>query len=404
MDIEQSSILLTGLLLLLGLLAGQLANRVGIPRVVAYVATGTLFSPEQLGHFFHSEINQWMEPLTHISLGIIAFVIGGSISWTQLKRIGRSILGIALSESIGAVLIVFFALLLFAPQLDGIPVHIVAMGFAAMAATTAPAATIAVLHQYRAKGIFSTTLLGVVALDDALGIIFFSIALALFSDGSIGINIEIALLEIILALFVGLIAGFVVAKLSNHIHPKALLLPLTLGSILLITGLSEAIHLSPLLASMAMGFSSRLFLYSAGDKLFGSIDFLEETVFLLFFTLAGTHFNIHVFLFHLDLIFVYFFARIIGKILGSAIGAKLTNSPIQITRWIGLALIPQAGVAVGLALTLSHQPQFKEIGLIIVNVILATTLLYELIGPLATRFALKQAGEITDQQEDDLIQ
>lgn len=404
MDIEQSSILLTGLLLLLGLLAGQLANRVGIPRVVAYVATGTLFSPEQLGHFFHSEINQWMEPLTHISLGIIAFVIGGSISWTQLKRIGRSILGIALGESIGAVLIVLLALLLFSPQLDGIPAHIVAMGFAAMAATTAPAATIAVLHQYRAKGIFSTTLLGVVALDDALGIIFFSVALALFSDGSIGINIEIALLEIILALFVGLIAGFVVAKLSNHIRPKALLLPLTLGSILLITGLSEAIHLSPLLASMAMGFSSRLFLYSAGDKLFGSIDFLEETVFLLFFTLAGTHFNIHVFLFHLDLIFVYFFARIVGKMLGSAIGAKLTRSPIQITRWIGLALIPQAGIAVGLALTLSHQPQFKEIGLIIVNVILATTLLYELIGPLATRFALKQAGEITDQQEDDLIQ
>ena len=144
-----------------------------------------------------------------------------------------------------------------------------------------------------------------------------------------------------------------------------------------------------------MGFSSRLFLYSAGDKLFGSIDFLEETVFLLFFTLAGTHFHSLVFVQHIDLILVYFFARIVGKIIGSAFGAKITKAPILVTRWLGFALIPQAGVAVGLALTLSHQAEYKEISLIIVNVILATTLIYELIGPLATRFALQKAGEIS---------
>ena len=166
------------------------------------------------------------------------------------------------------------------------------------------------------------------------------------------------------------------------------------GYILVASSLAEMFNLSALLTSMTLGFSARHFLYSAGDKLFGSIDFLEETVFLLFFTLAGTHFHVNVFLQHIDLILVYFFARIIGKILGSACGAKITKSPILVTRWLGFALIPQAGVAVGLALTLSHHTEFNEISIIIMNVILATTLIYELIGPLAARFALQKSGEI----------
>ena len=395
MDIEHSNILLLGLLLLSGLFAGQLASKVGIPRVAAYVLTGALFSPEFLGHFFQENSKDWSQPLTHSALGIIAFIIGGSITLEQLQRMGKSLIGIALGESLGAMAIVFLGFMLLVPQLNGIPPVSIALAFAAISATTAPAGTIAVLHQYRAKGVLSTTLLGVVALDDALGIIFFSVVLALLSGGSIERNIEIAFFEITVAVLLGIIAGWLLARLAAYIQQKVLLLPLTLGFILMVLGFAEMFHFSSILSAMALGFSSRLFLYSAGDKLFGSIDFLEETVFLLFFTLAGTHFHSSVFLQHFDLILIYFFARIVGKIIGSAFGAKITKTPILVTRWLGFALIPQAGVAVGLALTLSHQAEFKEVSSIILNVILATTLIYEFIGPITTRFALQKAGEIS---------
>ena len=391
----KSNILILGLLLLSGLFAGQIANKFSIPRVAAYVFVGALFSPEFLGHYFHGTSDDWSEPLISIALGIIAFIIGGSITTGQLKRVGKSMIGIALGESLGAMAMVFLGFMIVAPQLDGIPAISIALAFAAISATTEPAGTIAVLHQYRAKGPLSTTLLGVVALDDALGIIFFSVVLALLSGGSIEQNFEIALFEIGIAVVLGIIAGWLLAILAAYVRQKMLLLPLTLGSILTVLGLAEIFHFSAILSAMALGFSARLFLHSAGDKLFGSIDFLEETVFLLFFTLAGTHFHSSVFFQHLDLILVYFFARILGKIIGSAFGAKITKAPIQVTRWLGFALIPQAGVAVGLALTLSQQAEFKEISSIILNVILATTLIYELIGPLAARFALQKAGEIS---------
>ncbi len=398
MDVEQSNILLLGLLLLSGLFAGQIASRIGIPRVAAYVLTGTLFSPELLGHYFQASADDWSQPLINVALSLIAFIIGGSITTAQLQRMGKSMLGIALGESLGAIGLVFLGLMILAPQLDGIPLISIALAFAAISATTEPAGTIAVLHQYRAKGPLSTTLLGVVALDDALGIIFFSVVIAMLSGGSIEHNIEIALFEIGVAVILGVIAGWFLAKLAGYIQRKTMLLPLTLGSILAVSGLAEMFHFSALLSAMALGFSSRLFLYSAGDKLFGSIDFLEETVFLLFFTLAGTHFHSSVFLQHIDLILVYFFARIVGKIIGSTLGAKITKAPILVTRWLGFALIPQAGVAVGLALTLSQQEEFKEISLIIVNVILANTMITEFIGPITARFALQKAGEISGRK------
>ncbi|NOQ15554.1 MAG: hypothetical protein GQ581_00685 [Methyloprofundus sp.] len=394
MDITNSHILLLGLLLLLGLFAGQFANKLGIPRVAAYVLMGTLFSPELLGQFFQADSADWAQPIIHIALGIIAFIIGGSITIAQLQRMGKSMIGIALGESIGAVILVFLGIIFLAPDLEGGQLVFVAMVFAAIAATTAPAGTIAVLHQYRAKGALSTTLLGVVALDDALGIIFFSVVMAFLSGGSLEQNVEVALLGIAGAVLMGLFAGWLLAKFAVHVQNKSMLLPLTLGAIMVVASLAELLDIPALLATMALGFAARLFLYSAGDKLFGSIDFLEETVFLAFFTLAGTHFHLAVFFQHVDLILVYFFARIAGKVIGSAFGAKVSKAPLLVRRWLGLALIPQAGVAVGLALTLGHQAEFQEISLIIVNVILATTLIYELIGPLTARYALKKAGEI----------
>jgi Kef-type K+ transport system membrane component KefB len=129
------------------------------------------------------------------------------------------------------------------------------------------------------------------------------------------------------------------------------------------------------------------------------IEYFEELVFIIFFTVAGAHFEIHVFLNHLDLIVIYFFARILGKIIGAAVSAQVAGAPSQTVKWLGLGLVPQAGVAMGLALTLNHKPAFHETSMIVINVILAASILYEFTSPLLVRFGLERAGEIGEKRE-----
>jgi NhaP-type Na+/H+ or K+/H+ antiporter len=208
---------------LLGLFAGQLASRLGLPRVVAYVLVGVLFSTDFLGRFFPINSTDWVRPLTDISLNVIAFIIGGSITLPQLQRMGKSMLGIAFFESLGAMLMVFLAVLLFIPPVS------LALAFSAISSTTAPAGTIAVLHQYHGKGTFSSTLLGVVALDDAFGMIFFSIMMTFLVGGSLEQSLEMALMHILGAILLGCFAGFCLAKLLVLVGEKNLLLPLVFG-------------------------------------------------------------------------------------------------------------------------------------------------------------------------------
>ena len=393
------NILAIGILMLTGLLAGSLSDRLGVPRVACYVIAGAMLSPSLLGSVLALPTEYLAKPLTNIALGIIAFIIGGSITTSQLQRMGKTIAGIAFSESLGAVLLVFAGIMLLMPEQTEIPKLHLALAFAAISATTAPAGTIALLHQYRAKGPLSTTLLGVVALDDALGIIIFSVVMALVAGGSLGSNVGTALLEISMSILLGVTTGYFLAKVVAQIRQSNLMLPLTLGAILVNLGLAGLMELSTLLSSMTLGFFSRYFLKSSGDKLFTPIETLEETVFLLFFTLAGIHFHPGVFFSNLDLIAIYIFARVIGKIVGSLIGATLTGAPKMVIRYMGFALIPQAGVAIGLALILSQLPGFESISLTIVNVILATTMIYELLGPLAAKYALVKSGEIGEQRK-----
>ncbi len=394
MEHAGSQLLTLGLLMVTGLGAGFFISRFGLPRITAYVAVGVAFSPGLLGGMAGIEAHDWSKPVTAAALGIIAYLIGGSISANQLRRLGKTILGATLGESLGAVLAVLFAMLLIAPTLElGAPTKL-ALAFAAISATTAPAATIAVLHQYRARGPLSSTLLGVVALDDILGIILFSLVLTLGAGASPGGNLEQAGFNITTSLLLGVVSGWGLALAGRRIHQGGLRLPLILGVIFLDLGLADQWGLSPLLTTMTLGFTCRHFMGAAGDRLFAPVDYFEEMVFLIFFTVAGTHFQAGVFFSYMPLILIYFFSRILGKLGGAWLGTRAIGAPPTIQRWLGLALLPQAGVAVGLALAIGHHPDFQEISPILINVILGTTLLYELIGPLAARFALDQAGEL----------
>jgi Kef-type K+ transport system membrane component KefB len=297
--------------------------------------------------------------------------------------------------------LVFATILVLDPRIADIPPLLTALAFGVIASSTAPAGTIAVLHQYRARGPLTTTLLGVVALDDALGIILFALVLAASASGSLVGNLGSAVLSIVGALALGLAAGKGLALTAPHARRAVLRLPIALGAILLVVGIAEVLGLSSLLAAMALGFFARHFSRASADRIFGPIEFLEEAVFVVFFTVAGAHFEPAVFLNanYIALMAAYFVARIAGKILGAWLGARLAGAPDPVVRWLGLGLVPQAGVAIGLALLLSHTPAFAAGSRTILNVILGTTVLYEILGPLTTRLALQRAGEMGTARE-----
>ena len=391
--------LAAGLLLTSALFAGRIAGMRGFPRVAAYLLVGVVFSPGLLGNPLGLRIGAWTEGFTTGALGVIAYLVGGSISAGQLRRMGKVIAGSALGESLGVMLSVFIAVSCYLSLLTGgrnLPME---LAFAVLAVSTAPAATLAVIHQYRSRGAMTDTLLGVVALDDAIGIICFSLLLALAADSSLTVGLVAATLEIGGALLLGICAGLLLSRTSSLFGESSSRLPLLLSSILLTLGIAHALDFSLFLASMSLGFSARHFTHASGKRLFAPIHNLEETIFLLFFTLAGTHFDVQLFHQHVGLVIVYVLSRVTGKIAGAALGARLTAAPIPIVRWLGLGLVPQAGVAVGLALILSHQGIFAETGRMIVNVILGTTLIHELLGPLAAQFALRKAGEVNLKRE-----
>ena len=381
-----------GLLLAVGMVAGLIAARFGLPRVAGYVLAGVAFSPGLLGEALRLDVAAWSPPLTDAALGIIAYLVGGSITTGQLRRMGRLIVTTTLGESLGAVLLVgltLSALLWF----TGAESLSLALALASVAGTTAPAATVAVMHQYRADGPLTRTLLGVVALDDALGIIVFSLALVLLTGSSLVGAGERAALEIGGALALGGLGGWLLARFAHLLREDSLRLPVVLAALLLTLGVASAVGASALLASLTLGFAARHFQRSGGERLFAPLEAMEEVVFLIFFTVAGSHFQPGIFAAHPELVAGYVLARLAGKTGGAFLGARLGGAPPVVSRWIGFGLAPQAGVAVGLALTLAERPAFGEAGDIVVNVILASVLVNEIIGPLAASLALRRAGE-----------
>lgn len=268
----------------------------------------------------------------------------------------------------------------------------------AQAATTDPAGSVAVIHQYRAHGKLTRTLLGVAALDDALGIILFALTLVFLTGGSLAFGAGQAFLSIAGAVLLGMAMGRILIWAMRRLTSPDLRLPSILAAILLTLGLATRLDISPLLAAMVLGFSARHLLGSMGERVVLPMERMEEAAFLLFFTLAGAQFDLGVFTEHLDLVAAYFLARGIGKIAGARLGSTLGGSPTVVRHWLGLTLIPQAGVAVGLAMTVAQHPAFHDIGPVIVNVVLANTFLCEALGPLAARYALSKAGEIGEKR------
>lgn len=374
----------------LGLLLTRIAKKINLPNVTAYLVAGLAVGPYCLNLFDQSALAGAAQ-ITSVALGFIAFSIGGEFKWESLKRVGTKAVIITLFQALAALALVDIVLLVFGFD---VPLSIT---LGAIATATAPAATLMVVRQYRAQGTMTNTLLSVVAMDDAVGLAAFSISLAIAQSLTSGAaptlyNMLISpLLEIMLSLVVGGLLGALLSFLMRFFRSRANRLSLMLAAVLAGVALADGYGLSSLLTCMAIG-AAMVNLRDDSEMLVETIDRWTPPLFTLFFVISGAELDLHVLSTVGILGLLYILARSFGKYFGARVGASVVKSEPKIRKYLGLTLLPQAGVAIGMAqVVITKLPEY---GAEIRAVVLCATLVYELIGPVITRIALERSGEI----------
>ncbi|MEN6562468.1 MAG: cation:proton antiporter [Christensenella sp.] len=373
-----------------GLLLTRVVKLVKLPNVTGYLVAGLLIGPYCF-RLVSADTLATLDIITVAALGFIAFSIGSEFKLSHIKAIGGKILVITACEAVGAVILVDLVV-----SLLGFPVPM-ALCLGAIAAATAPAATLLVVRQYRAQGELTSTLLPVVAMDDAIGLMAYaiSVSIAKMIQNGEAFNfmstLVSPLLEILLSLAVGGVIGVIVAISNRFFHSRANRLMICIAAVMLGVGVAQQFGLSHLLLCMSIG---AVYVNLRDD----AIQTLEQAeswtppLFMLFFVISGADLNVAV-LPSLGLLgVVYIVTRVVGKYFGAYIGCTISKTSHKIRKYLGLSLIPQAGVAIGIAqLVVKELPEY---GASIQAVILCATLIYELIGPVITKYSLLKAGEI----------
>lgn len=326
-------------------------------------------------------------------MGVIAFSLGANFTLKDIKAAGKPVVWISLLEASFAWIIVTIVMVIYF-LLNGMAIH-PSFVLGAAAAATAPAATVMVIREYRARGIVTDMLLRVVAIDDAWCLIFSALAItfatAIGSGSFNSLVIVRSLIEILASLLFGGILGFGFHYFSRFVKTKEELLIVTVGFIFLVVGLSIKLHLSPLLTSMVSGVV--IANVSKDSTLFFEIlRKIDPILFLCFFILVGANLEIGLIpeIGIIGLLYIIF--RVIGKFVGVKIGAWKGHADARIGKYLAWGLVPQAGVALGVAL--SAKALYPEYGGMIFTTITATTVIYELVGPLCAKYGLQKAGEI----------
>jgi Kef-type K+ transport system membrane component KefB len=348
------TISLIGLILVSGYFFGLIAEKLNLPRVTAYLFAGVLISPNLLGQFIKS--NNLSDVFSQVCLGFIAYIIGGEINLKKIKNHEATLLTSTLLSSLLPVLFVFIAFF-FAARFFDIPSEI-AIILAAISSTTAPAATIAVIEQYKAKGELTDTTLGIVILDDALGILIFILISSLFFPNGENSGLLMFSKEVLLSIGLGTFLGFSLSKFAKLSTTNDYLLPLLIGLILLSVGISSTYHFSSLLTCISLGMIANNTNIKDSNRvsLLLPIDHLKELFFIIFFVFSGSHFDITYFINGSSLIILYVLTRALGKYFGAYIGSRITKTEnVNIPSLLGLTLLPQAGVALA-TLNTSYMP------------------------------------------------
>jgi len=382
-----------GVILLLGLAAAKLVHRIKIPSITGYLFLGILIGPYTL-NLVSKGILDSSGLISNVVLGFVAFSIGQNFLISTFRKIGRDILWVSILGACVPWILVTLAFLFILKQ----PFYI-AFLFGAISSATAPAATMMVVREYKARGSFTDTLLGVVAIDDAWCLIIFAISLAVCKAMVLQPATNIifpgvvlySLLEIVGAFLLGGAISFLLSYFSRFTRTSGDLLIYTLGFIFLNIGLALYFNLSVLLSCMFLG-AMLVNFNKLSFKFFDALRSIDSPFYLLFFVLAGASLDIGLLKVLGGLGLCYIIFRSLGKIGGAYLGGSLSGASSSIKRYMGLGLLPQAGVALGVALI--AKASFPEVGEIIFSTIVGTTIVYEIIGPSLSRFSLRKAGDI----------
>lgn len=396
-----------------GLMLSRLAKLLQLPAVTAYLVAGILIGPFCLGKigvdglgFTSMENVESFSILCDVALGFIAFAIGNEFRLSQLKKIGKQATIIGIFQAVFTTIVVDIVLIslhLIMPDKFPLPAAII-MG--AVASATAPAATLMVVRQYKAKGPVTDVLLPVVALDDAVGLVLFSVsfgvakALIAGQVSIIGIILE-PLIEVVLSIGLGAIVGYVFTFCERFFHSRSKRLAMSVAFVLLTVGVSNlsfsigSVHVafSPLLACMMLG-TVFCNICDFSEQLMDRLDGWTAPFFILFFVLSGAELDLSVVTDGLIVLIgvVYIVFRCVGKYFGARLSSTMVKSDANIKKYLGITLFPQAGVALGMAMKAGALS--GGIGMIVSNLTLFSVLIYEIVGPFLTKIALTKAGEI----------
>jgi len=382
MDQPATMLVVLGAVLLLGLLTDTLGERTRLPRVTLLLLFGVALGPLLRGLSADDEV-RWFPQLAQVALSMVGFLLGERVSPDRLRERGRLVLGFSISAVLVTAVLVFFGL-----SALGYPTQL-ALVLAAIATATAPAASVAVVQEVGARGLFSDTLLGIVALDDAWGLVVFSIllatAVALGGDGAPLTVLFEGGRELGGALVLGLVLGVPAAYLTGRVKRGEPMLVEALGLVLLCSGIAQWLGVSSLLAAMVLG-AVVATLARHHTRPFHAIERIEWPFLILFFVFAGASLRLEALPSIGVLGLAYVVLRAAGRVLGAWAAGLLLVTPPEIRRWMGLALMPQAGVALGMALIV--QQRIPDLGVVVLPVVISATVLFEIVGPVLTRFAL----------------
>lgn len=398
-----------------GLMLSRVAKKLKLPAVTAYLVAGVLIGPfvlgalgiEGLGFTSHENVKSF-GLLSDIALGFIAFAIGNEFRLAQLKKIGKQATVIGILQAVFTTIVVDAVLIgvhFIIP--DKFPIE-AAVVLGAVAAATAPAATLMVVRQYKAKGPVTDVLLPVVALDDAVGLVLFAISFGVakaISSGTVDMISVIVepIAEVVMSLLLGFVMGAIFTFCERFFHSRSKRLAMSVAFVLATVGLSKinfeigGVHIafSSLLVCMMLG-TVFCNMCDFSENLMDRLDRWTAPLFILFFVISGAEFELSIFKDITIVIIglVYILSRCVGKYFGARLSSQMVKCDPNIIKYLGITLFPQAGVALGMAI---KAEELGDVGIVVANITLFAVLVYELVGPALTKISLLKAGEINPE-------
>ncbi|MHC4574657.1 MAG: cation:proton antiporter domain-containing protein [Planctomycetota bacterium] len=403
-------VLLFGLVVLGGTFGARLFQKLHIPQVVGCIVVGILLG--DVLKVVTPRTIQTFKPFMMFALGVIGFMIGSQLRGDVFKKYGKQFFVILLSQGLGAFLLVAIGGSLIAGFVTDRPSTAIATGLVlgAIASATAPAATANVLWEYKTRGPLTAAVLAIVALDDALALLLYrgaaTGAQALIGTGHDSVLTTTLVLfgEIVGAIVLGFLAGLMLYFLLKFVRADDKVLGFSIASLLLVVGISMIPDIDPILPAMTFGITVANLAPRRSKSTFSLVEKFSPPIYTAFFVLAGAHMEFgKVKVWIVAMIAVYTLCRMAGKVLGSWFGARYSGAPAVVRKYLGICLLPQAGVAIGLAILASQQfgPAF---GHTIILVVMTATFLMEIVGPMLVKVGVKRAGEVgMNVTEEDLI-